>query len=309
MFGIWIPTEFLKLFSDIEIEEPIITPGGEKVEPKVEQIEKQQSVEQIEKQQSVIKIEKDKNVEQIDNEEENFDTQSIDSLETHSDPNLDQNIETEPDADLFRGFTDVDESSRVKLSVVEIDKNGNTFGMTDFLDDGDSSDGEDMSGVIEIMFSQELQEHYIKLLKDDKASLAALRKVTIHRPASSIHSDTSLQCQQQIFPGLKEVEDEFVADSLHHYEMSTTVKTPKRSRKTPAKSPATKKIATPRGRKSVGGKHSLPGTNLMTESMKEPQVFPLPPSPISSPSEGNSNSFWKSGHLCLKYRTILQFFL
>ena len=237
----------------------------------------------------VIATKVDQPVEQIEKEEENFDTKSIDSLETHSDPNLDQNVEPElTDTDVFHGFGDVDDSaSRVKLAIVEIDKNGNTFGMRDYLADDDTSDSEDMAGLVEIMFSQELLEHYIKLLKDDKASLAALRKVSIHRPVSPVHPNTSLQCGQ-LFTGLKEVEDEFVADSLHHYEVSATVKTPKRVRKTPAKLPATKKIATPRGRKSAGGKQqSVTNTNLMMDAKRAPDVFPLPPSPLSSPSEGN----------------------
>ena len=93
------------------------------------------------------------------------------------------------DIEFFHGFSYIESASRVKLAIVEIDKNGNTFGMTDHLADDDSSDGENMSGLIEIMFSQELKEHYFKLLKDDEKSLLALRKVKIHPPSASLSSD------------------------------------------------------------------------------------------------------------------------
>lgn len=81
-----------------------------------------------------------------------------------------------------------------------MDKTGNTFGMMDCLVDDGSCDSGDMRGLIEIMFSEELKEHYINLLKDDEKSLVALRKVpTYCPPASSKQSDTICHSATSLF--------------------------------------------------------------------------------------------------------------
>ncbi len=125
------------------------------------------------------------------------------------------------DIEDFHGFHPEDvPTTRLELPIVSVDTNGNTFGMTDFLDVEDSDDDNSLAGKIEILFTKSLQEHYMRLLKDEPKYLEILRNVAIYESvveqnSAPVQQQPQHQQQPTHFSGLQEVSDEFLADDIH----------------------------------------------------------------------------------------------
>ena len=136
---------------------------------------------------------------------------------------VDQNDDNKSLSDIedFHGFYPEDvPMAKLDLPIVSVDTNGNTFGMTDYLDVEDSEDDNSLAGKIEILFSKSLQEHYMHVLKNEPKYLEILRNVAIYESVVE-QTPPPVQPQQQHqqqpthFSGLQEVSDEFLADDLH----------------------------------------------------------------------------------------------
>jgi hypothetical protein len=123
-----------------------------------------------------------------------------------------------------------------------------------------------------VKLSAELQQHYIRLNKDDRERQKVFRGFRVHRPPAEVQPREQPQEPQppSYVGGLKEVSDELFSEELD----VDVVPTVQPKRKSPKSTPKpTPKV---RGRKCVT-------TNLTPEVSRK---FPLPPSPISSPSDG-----------------------
>jgi hypothetical protein len=136
---------------------------------------------------------------------------------------FDQNEDNKSPSDTedFHGF-DLEDvpTTRLDIPIVSVDTNGNTFGMTEYLDVEDSDEDNSLAGKIEILFSKSLQEHYMRLLKDEPKFLKILRNVSIYesdveQKPPSVQQPQPQPQQPPHFPGLQEVSDEFLADDFH----------------------------------------------------------------------------------------------
>jgi hypothetical protein len=146
--------------------------------------------------------------------------------------------------DVFRGCDQVDD--RYVIPMVATDMNGNTFCLpSEFTCDDSSSDSENF----EIMITQELQDHYTELLKDDADSVEIFRRIAVRR-LPPILAPAFQQEQEYVGGGLKEVSDEFLSES---HQMDYEPTPPKRSgRKSTSKPKIPKTPKTPKVAKTPG---------------------------------------------------------